>query len=72
MQTGINRMDKQGPTVYSTGFPGGSVVKKPPASAGDTGGDAGSIPLHYSCLENPTHRGASQATVKGSQRVRHN
>ena len=47
------------------GFPGSSVVKNPPASAGDTG-DTGSIPgsgrspgggngnpLQYSCLENP-------------------
>ena len=47
------------------GFSGGSVVKNPPANAGDIG-DAGSIPglentpggghgnpLPYSCLENP-------------------
>ena len=46
-------------------FPGGSVVKKPPAKAGDAG-DRGSIPgtrkapgegsgylLHYSCLDHP-------------------
>ena len=52
------------------GFPGGSVVKNLPASAGDTG-DMGSIPgsgrcpgrrngnpLQYSCLENPMDRGA--------------
>ena len=51
------------------GFPGGSVVKNLPASAGDTG-DMGSIPgsgrfpgrrngnpLQYSCLENPKDRG---------------
>ena len=65
MQTSIYRTDKQGPTVYSTGFPGGSVGKKPPANAGDTGGDMGSIPPRYSCLENPTHRGAWWATVQG-------
>ena len=60
-------LDMQGSLV---GFPGGSVVKNLPASAGDTG-DAGSIPewgrsseggngnpLQYSCLENPTDRGA--------------
>ena len=48
----------------------GSVVKNPPANAGDIG-DAGSIPglgrspgvgngdpLQYSCLENPMDRGA--------------
>ena len=28
-------------------------------------------PLQYSCLENPMDRGAWQATVMGSQRVRH-
>ena len=50
--------------------PGGSVVKNPPANAGDTG-DMGSIPglerslgggnvnpLQYSCLENSMDRGA--------------
>ena len=48
---------------YTRGFPGGSVVKNPPANAEDTG-DMSSIPgsgrspgggtgnpLHYSCLE---------------------
>ena len=56
------------------GFPGGSVVKNPPANAGEVG-DAGSIPglgrslgggngnpLQYSCLRNPMDRGAWQAT----------
>ena len=61
--------------IPSMGFPGGSVVKDPPANAGDTG-DLGSIPgsgkssgkgngnpLQYSCLENPTDRGPWQATI---------
>ena len=61
-------------------FPGGSVVKNPPANAGDAE-DAGLIPglgrslregngnpLQYSCLGNPTDRGASQATVHGTQK----
>ena len=52
------------------GFPGGSLVKNPPANAGDIG-DAGLIPeserssgsgngnpLQYSCLENSMDRGA--------------
>ena len=52
------------------GFPGGSVVKDPPANAGDAR-DAGLIPrsgrspgggndnpLQYSCLENSKDRGA--------------
>ena len=56
------------------GFPGGSVVKNPPASTGDVG-DSGSVlelgrspgegngyPLQYSCLENPMGRGAWRAT----------
>jgi len=55
------------------GFPGGSVVKNSPGNAGDTR-DVGLIPglgkspregngnlLQYSCLENPTDRGARQA-----------
>ena len=56
-------------------FPGGSVVKNLPASAGnagDTGLTPGSgrspggghgNPLQYSCLENPMDRGAWWATV---------
>ena len=59
------------------GFPGGSVVKKPPANAGDWGdavlipgpgrspGVGSGNPLQYSCLENPMDRGAWQATVHG-------
>ena len=44
------------------GFPGISVVKNPPANAGDTGltpewarspGGGHDNPLQYSCLENP-------------------
>ena len=59
------------------GFLGGSVAKKPPTNAGDAR-DAGLIPrmrrspgegngnpLRYSCLGNPMHRGARQATVHG-------
>ena len=57
------------------GFPGGPVVKNPPARAGDAR-DAGSIPgsgrsprkgngnpLQYSCLGNSMDRGAWWATV---------
>ena len=56
-------------------FPGGVVVKKPPANAKDVR-NAGSIPewgrspggghgnpLQYSCLENPMNRGAWQTMV---------
>ena len=62
------------------GFPGGSVVKNPPANARDTGlifgsgrspGEGNGNPLQYPCLENPMNRGAWQATVHGVARVRH-
>ena len=63
-------------------FPG-SVVKNPPANAGDTGdvswipgsgrlyGGGNGNPLQYSCLENPMDRGAWRATVTRSRRVAH-
>ena len=59
--------------VQATGFPGGTVVKNPPANEGDAGdpssspgsgrspGGGNSNPLQYSCLENPMDRGAWQA-----------
>ena len=62
-------------SVIALGFPGGTVIKNPPANAGDTG-DEGSVPglgrsprggngnlLQYSCLANSTDWGAWQATV---------
>ena len=57
------------------GFLGGSVVKNPPANAGDTGlipgsgrspGGRNDNPLQYSCLENPMNREAWWATVYGA------
>ena len=57
---------------FHKGFPGGSLVKNPPANAGDVGlipglgrspGGGPGNPLKYSCLENPMDRGAWQATV---------
>ena len=63
--------------AFPLGFPGGSVVKNPPANAGDTK-DTSSIPgserspgrgngnpLQYSCLENPMDRRAWWTTVHG-------
>ena len=63
--------------MINTGFPGGSVVKNPPASARDTG-DAGLVtesgrsfgvgngnPLQYLCLETSMDRGSWQAAVHG-------
>ena len=55
-------------------FPGGSVVKNPPADAGDVGlipgsgrlpGIGNGNPLQYSCQRNPMDRGAWQAAVQG-------
>ena len=58
--------------LWDKGFFGGSVVKNPPAFAGDVdlilglgrspGGGNGN-PLQYSCLENSTDRGTWRATV---------
>ena len=68
-------------TLY-WGFPGGSVIKNPPAhvrAAGATGSISGSgkvlgggngSPFQYSCLENPMDRETWWAIVHGSQRVR--
>ena len=64
------------------GFPGDSVVKNPPANAGDTGlipgpgrspREGNSNPLKYSCLGNPMDRGVWQATIHGThKKVRQN
>ena len=62
-----------------TGFPGSSVVKDPPANAGDLGsipglgrspGGGHGNPLQYSCVWNPKDRGAWQATVRGAAKSR--
>ena len=56
------------------GFPGGSVEKNLPATAGDSGfipgsgrspGEGTGNPLQYSCPENSMDRGAWQAAVHG-------
>ena len=62
------------------GFPGGAVVKNPPANAGDTGlipgsgrspGEGNGNPLQYSCLENLMAGGAWWATVLGVAKSQH-
>ena len=56
------------------GFPDGSVVNNPPASAGGISlipgagrspGEGNGSPLQYSCLGNPMDKGACRATVHG-------
>ena len=69
----INHTGKQG-------FPGGTMAKNPPVSAGDTeevvsipglgrspGGGNGN-PCQYSCLEDSMDRGAWQAIVHGGRK----
>ena len=60
------------PGYMDEGFPGGSVVKNLPASAGGVGyipgsgrapGGGNGTPLQYSCLENPMDGGAWKAAV---------
>ena len=59
------------------GLPGGSVVKNPPANAGDTGlipgserspGEGNGNPLQYSCLENPMDGELGVLQFMGSQK----
>ena len=61
------------------GFSGGSDSKEFACSAGDLGlipglgrspGGGHGNPLQYSCLENPTDRGAWQATIPGVAKSR--
>ena len=55
-------------------FPDDSMVKNPPASAGDADsipgsgispGEGNDNPLQYSCLENPMDRGGWWVTIHG-------
>ena len=64
------------PLNSNEGFLGGSVVKNPPANAGDAGlipgsgrspGEGNGNPLQYSCLGNPMDRGAGGLQSMGSQ-----
>ena len=57
---------------WNTGFPGGSVVKNQPAGdmhsisgLGRSPGEENGNPLQYSCLGNPTDRGAWQLQFIG-------
>ena len=61
------------------GFPGGSVVKNPPAKGGDTGlipglgkspGEGNDNLLHYTCLGNLRQRNLAGYSPWGHKRVR--
>ena len=67
--------DNQQEIVYLVGFPGGLVVKNPPANAGEVGsipgfqrspGEGNGNLLQYSCLGNPMDRRELQSI--GSQK----
>ena len=68
-----NFYNQTGNSFVCQGFPGGSIVKNPPANAGDQGlipesgrsGEGNGNPLQYFGLENPKERGAWLATVHG-------
>ena len=62
------------PLILKLGFPDGSVVKNPPANAGDersipgsrkSPGEGNSNSLQYSCLGNSMDSGAWLATAHG-------
>ena len=68
---------KQGDTVYTVDFPGGSDGKVSAYSAGNLGsipgvgrppGEGNGNPLQSSCLENSMERGAWWATVHGGHK----
>ena len=68
------------PPILKKGFPGGVLVKNPPASArvtkdsipGSRSPGAGNgNPLQYSCLENSMDRGACGLPSMGGKRVGH-
>ena len=73
--TGVGSLSLLQEIFLTQGFPGGSVVKNPPANAGNAGdmgsipglgrspGEGNSYPLQYSCLENLIHGGAWLAIV---------
>ena len=78
MSDSLQLMDSDTVHIFtSVSFPHGSVVKNPPANAGDVVAMPGSVrcpeeengnPLQYSCLGSPMDRGAWSATVQGLQK----
>ena len=73
-----NPFEKHFEKAYILSFPGGAVVKNPPASARDIGSIPGveRLPgigngnlLRYSCLENFMNGGTWQAAVHGGRKM---
>ena len=71
----LNRLPASDTWDELQGFPGGSLVKNPPANARNAGtipglerspGEGNGNPLQYSRLENLMDRGAWRATVHGA------
>ena len=67
LSPGLQGPARYGPRLPPQGFPGDSVVKKPPANAGGAAltpgpgrspADGNGYPFQYSCLGNPMDRGA--------------
>ena len=70
----LNNMKTFSYVTFNIGFPGGSVVKNPPANAGDTSsilglerspGEGNGNTFQYFGMENPMDRGAYWATIYG-------
>ena len=79
-KTRLKRLSSSSSIIDLQGFPHSSVGKESAGNTGHTGlipglgrcpGEGNGNPFQYSCLENPTDRGAWQATVHGIARVRH-
>ena len=78
MRTASNSLPIWGEVRSEEGFPGRTVVKNPPANAGDvrdvglilglgrSPGVGNGTPVQYSCLENRIDRGAWRTTVHGA------
>ena len=66
--------------LWCLGMSGDSLVKNPPANAGDAGlipglgrssGERNDKPFQFSCLGNPMDKEAWQTTIHGVARVGH-
>ena len=79
--SGSSRSWMRHPWYFVNSFSGGSVVKNPPANAGEAGSipasgsfpeEGNGIPLQYSCLGNPWTKDPGGLQFMELQRVGHN